>query len=225
MMMRSGKGSKSKVLLVAEHQLYRAMLAHLLTCSLSIEVAGEAADVAQAVRQWRCLRPDLVLMDSSDREEELDGLLTLHKQIRGTPLLVLSSGSTPALRPLLAGGLAGCLLKSARPEELLAAIRRLQQGERVIDPRIAERVFDTTFRERQRRSKDGSELSLREEQVLRCIARGFTNPEIARHLRLGLKTVETYRSRLCKKLGLRTRSDLVMYASASGLIPSSHSEN
>ena len=80
--MRSGKGSKSKVLLVAEHQLYRAMLAHLLTCSLSIEVAGEAADVAQAVRQWRCLRPDLVLMDSSDREEELDGLLTLHKQIR-----------------------------------------------------------------------------------------------------------------------------------------------
>lgn len=223
--MRSPKGSKSKVLIVAEHRLYRAMLAHLLTSSPSIEVAGEAEDLVEAVREWRCLKPQLVLLDSNDTEEELDGLLKLHKQIRGTPLLVLSSGTTPALRPLLAGGLAGCLLKSARPEELLAAICRLHQGERVIDPRIAERVFDATFRERQRRNKDGSELSAREEQVLRCIARGFTNPEIARHLRLGLKTVETYRSRLCKKLGLRTRSDLVMYASASGLFPFSQSEN
>ena len=108
----------------------------------------------------------------------------------------------------------------------MLAIRHAASGQRYIDPRLSDGVADVLLRAGDRGiSRNSRALSRREAQVLRAVARGFTSSEIGRQLELSSKTVETYRSRIYEKLGLRTRADLVHYAMALGLLEESQTEN
>ena len=122
------------------------------------------------------------------------------------------------MRSLLAAGVLGYVLRKASQEELFEAVRNAHSGMRYLDPRLSDGMAEMLLRRGQRQAApQPGGLSRRELQVLKAVARGFTSAEIGRQLQLSAKTVETYRGRIYEKLGLRTRADLVQYATAAGL--------
>jgi DNA-binding NarL/FixJ family response regulator len=123
------------------------------------------------------------------------------------------------VRSLLAAGVAGYVLRKASHEELFLAMRHARSGLRYIDPRLSDGMGEVLLHGKapERPARPGG-LSRREAQVLRAVARGFTSSEIGRQLELSAKTVDTYRGRICEKLGLRTRADLFHYAMAAGML-------
>jgi len=152
----------------------------------------------------------------------MKALQEMARNCRETRVLVLTMHDDPAyLRSALAAGASGYLLKRAVDAELIAAIRAVHRGGIFVDPRLANVLVQDVLKKRS--SKAGSTrpaniLSQRELQVLRLVARGYTSTEIAQQIFVGVKTVETYRSRLAEKLGLRTRSDVVRFAVQMGLL-------
>jgi DNA-binding NarL/FixJ family response regulator len=211
------------VLVVDDHAVVREGLRAFLELQDGIEVVGEAADGEEAVRQIPGTRPDVVLMDIT--MPGIGGIKAIEKIRRARPetrILVLTMHDVPAyLRSVLAAGASGYVVKRAADTELLSAIRGVHRGRTVLDPALATRVVQGGLR---RRSPAGqaagpaSVLSQREREVLELVAQGFTNQQIADRLGLSVKTVETYRSRLVEKLGLRSRAELVRYALDSGLL-------
>jgi two-component system response regulator NreC len=185
-------------------------------------VAGEAADGDEAVRRARELRPDIALVDLT--MPGIGGIKTIERirqECPETRVLVLTMHDVPAyLRSALAAGASGYVVKRAADSELLSAIRGVHRGRTVLDPALAARVVQSGLG---RRGPTGSgsgataPLSPREVEVLDLVAQGYTNQQIADRLQLSVKTVETYRSRLVEKLGLKSRADLVRYALDSGL--------
>jgi two-component system response regulator NreC len=195
-----------RVLIADDHALLRAGLRMLLEASQDIVVVGEAPDADQAVRLGRRLKPDVVLM-ALEAEGAGAGIVT--RLARASPacrVLFLSrkQGASPSR---------GWLVKSATQADLVAAIRSLHQG----GP--TQRPSPKAAHGEVRRFLD-SEISLsrREKEVLELVARGFTNREIAGKIGVGVKTVETYRSRLAEKLGLVSRADIVAYALEAGML-------
>ena len=215
--------SRIRVLIVDDHAVLRAGLRMLMGGQPDMEVVGEAADGEEAVRQIPDTRPDVVLMDIT--MPGIGGIKAIEKIRRARPetrILVLTMHDVPAyLRSVLAAGASGYVVKRAADTELLSAIRGVHRGRTVLDPALATRVVQGGLR---RRSPAGqaagpaSVLSQREREVLELVAQGFTNQQIADRLGLSVKTVETYRSRLVEKLGLRSRAELVRYALDSGLL-------
>jgi len=215
--------SRIRVLIVDDHAVLRAGLRMLMGGQPDMEVVGEAADGEEAVRQIPDTRPDVVLMDIT--MPGIGGIKAIEKIRRARPetrILVLTMHDVPAyLRSVLAAGASGYVVKRAADTELLSAIRGVHRGRTVLDPALATRVIQGGLR---RRSPAGqaagaaSVLSQREREVLELVAQGFTNQQIADRLGLSVKTVETYRSRLVEKLGLRSRAELVRYALDSGLL-------
>lgn len=191
-----------------------------------MEVVGEAADGESAVRQVLETRPDVALVDIT--MPGIGGIKAIERirQVRPeTRVLVLTMHDVPAyLRSVLAAGASGYVVKRAADSELLSAIRGVHRGRTVLDPALATRVVQGGLRRRSASASTAkgpsSVLSQREREVLELVAQGFTNQQIADRLGLSVKTVETYRSRLVEKLGLRSRADLVRYALDSGLLGS-----
>jgi two-component system response regulator NreC len=214
---------KIRVMIVDDHAILRSGLKMLVSAQADMEVVAEAPDGEKAVQAARETRPNVALLDLT--MPQVGGMKALQEMARNCPetrVLVLTMHDDPAyLRSALAAGASGYLLKRAVDAELLAAIRAVYRGGIFVDPRLADVLVQDVLAKRG--TKAGSTrpvniLSDRELQVLILVARGYSSAQIARQILVGVKTVETYRSRLADKLELRTRSDVVRFAVQMGLL-------
>jgi two-component system response regulator NreC len=214
---------KIRVLIVDDHAILRAGLKMLVNAQADMEVVSEAPDGEKAVQEARETRPDVTLLDlTMPRVGGMKALQEIARNCRETRVLVLTMHDDPAyLRSALAAGASGYLLKRAVDAELLAAIRAVHRGGTFVDPRLASVLVEDVLAKKGTKTgptRPISILSERELQVLRLVARGYTSAQIAKQIAVGVKTVETYRSRLVEKLGLRTRSDVIRFAVQMGLL-------
>jgi two-component system response regulator NreC len=210
-------------MIVDDHAILRAGLKMLVNSQPDMEAVSEAPDGGRAVQAARATKPDVALLDlTMPRVGGMQALQEMARNCRETRVLVLTMHDDPAyLRSAFAAGASGYLLKRAVDTELLAAIRAVHRGGTYVDPRLANVLVQDVLAKRG--SKVGSErpvniLSDREMQVLTLVARGHTSAQIAKEIFVGVKTVETYRSRFAEKLGLRTRSDVIRFAVQMGLL-------
>ncbi len=206
-----------RVLLADDHAVVREGLKALINAQPDMEVVGEAADGLAAVALAAELDPDVVVVDVSMPGLTGAQVATRLREVRPDhkvlALTVHEDGSY--LRMLLEAGAAGYVLKRAAVGELVQAIRAVAAGGTYIDPAMAG-VLGDFVRPTQDRDAPAVELSEREGEVVRLVALGFSNKEIAARLRISVKTVETYKARSMEKLGLKGRVDIVRYASRRG---------
>jgi two-component system response regulator NreC len=206
-----------------DHAILRAGLKMLVNAQADMEVVSEAPDGERAVQVARETIPDVALLDlTMPGVGGMKALREMARDCREIRVLVLTMHDDPAyLRSALAAGAAGYLLKRAVDAELLAAIRAVHRGGIFVDPRLANVMVQEALAKRSTgvdSTKPANILSDREMQVLKLVARGYTSAEIAKQIFVGVKTIETYRSRFTEKLGLRTRSDVVRFAVQMGLL-------
>jgi DNA-binding NarL/FixJ family response regulator len=206
-----------RVLIADDHSVVRQGLRMFLALDSELEVVGEAEDGAQALSRARELRPDVVLMDML--MPVMDGVAAT-EAIRGelpdTEVIALTSvlDDSSVVGAVKAGAI-GYLLKDTEAEELCRAIKAAAAGQVQLSPQAAARLV------REVRTPDVAPTSLseRETQVLRLIARGKANKEIAAELTIGEKTVKTHVSSILNKLGVQSRTQAAIYAAQSGLVP------
>lgn len=213
-----------KVLVADDQALARGGFRMILESQGDIEVVGEAADGAEAVRIGRRLRPDVVLMDV--RMPVMDGLEAT-RQLLNTPgvetprVLVLTTfDHDEYVYEALKAGASGFLLKDVRPEQLVDAVRTVAGGEALLAPAVTRRLIAEFVRRPPagRRSPKLQQLTEREREVLRQIARGLANNEIARDLSVSEATIKTHVNHILSKLGLRDRTQAVVFAYESGWV-------
>jgi DNA-binding NarL/FixJ family response regulator len=214
-----------RVLLVDDEAMIRTGLRMVLEAESDIEVVGEAADGAQAVTAAATLRPDVVLMDV--RMPRLDGLAATQQILAANPavkVVVLTTFNEDSyVRDALRLGASGFLLKVAPPERLVDAIRVAANGDALIDPLVTRQVIAAlAYNMPDPLAADSppalGQLTVREAEVLRMLARGRSNAEIAADLVVGDATVKTHVARVLMKLGLRDRVQAVIYAYEHGLV-------
>ena len=213
-----------RLLVVDDHAVLRSGLRVLLNAQPDMEVVGEASDGAEAVDAALRLRPNVVLMDvAMTGESGLEATARIKQAAPDIKVLVLSMYDDESyLRRALEVGASGYALKRAADTDLLSAIRAVARDEVYLHPALT-RVLVTDLLKRDPFSPplsrpDAPHLSEREVEVLRLVALGHTNQEIADSLYLSVKTVESYKGRLMEKLGLRGRAALVRYAVEAGLL-------
>ena len=213
-----------RVVLADDQEMVRAGLRMLVDFQPDLEVVGEAADGLEAVEVVTRLRPDVVLMDV--RMPRCDGIEAARRVLASVPdvaVVVLTTFDEDAsLAEALRAGVSGFLLKTAPPEQLLHAIRTVAAGNGLLDPAVTLRVIAASAKSPAPdpvASGRLATLTQRETDVLRLVAEGLTNAEIAAALFLGEATVKTYLSRMLMKLELRDRVQAVAFAFRSGLVP------
>jgi two-component system, NarL family, response regulator NreC len=199
-------------LIVDDHAVVRSGLRLLLEAEEDIEVVGEAGNLQEAVFRTRSEKPDVILMDvvmpGASGIEVTPAVLKEHP---GARVLVLSMQDDPTyVREAFAVGASGYVLKEAADEEVVGAIREVAGGGRYVHPTLGARLVAAEAEERARAEADP--LTDREREVLRLLALGHTNQEIAKTLFLSVRTVETHRAHIMQKLRLTTRAELVQYA-------------
>ncbi|MEO2087900.1 MAG: response regulator transcription factor [Gemmataceae bacterium] len=204
-----------RVLLADDHAVVRAGLKALLDAQPDLSVVGEAADGLTAVELAGQLQPDVAVVDVSmpglGGGEVTEGIARDYPRVRVVALTAHEESGY--VRRLLAAGAAGYVLKRSAADELVRAVRAVAAGEGYLDPGVAGGVVE---RLRDAPPPATAELSERETEVVRLIAHGYSNKEIAAKLGLSVKTVETYKTRSLEKLGLRSRVDIVRYAAGRG---------
>ncbi|MEP6910261.1 MAG: response regulator transcription factor [Actinomycetota bacterium] len=207
-----------RVLIVDDHAVVRSGLRRVLEAEEDIEVVGEAGDMRTAVFEARAHKPDVVLMDivmpGASGIEATPAVLT---EVPETKVLVLSMQDDPRyVREAFEVGAMGYVLKEAADTELVGAVREVAGGGRYVHPALGARLVEAEVEERAR--ADADPLSDREREVLRLLALGHTNQEIAKMLYLSVRTVETHRAHIMQKLRLSTRAELVRHAIDAGLL-------
>ena len=208
-----------KVLLADDHSIVRAGLRRIVEESGDMEVIAEAADGREAIQQAHKQLPDVAVIDIS--MPVLDGLEVI-SQLRNyypkLPILILTMHEEGqyVVRAIEAGAM-GYITKQSAPEQLVEAIRKVHSGSRFVTDEAAEALALRVAKGAHGQSPLDS-LSMRELQVLRRLAMGHTNREIARAYHISIKTVDTYRSRLLKKLNLRNNAELSRFAIQNRLI-------
>jgi DNA-binding NarL/FixJ family response regulator len=219
----AARTQKIRVMIADDHAILRAGLRMLVNTQTDMEVVSEAPDGEKAIEAARETKPDVALLDLT--MPRMGGMKALEKIVRDcskTRVLVLTMHDDPAyLRSALAAGASGYLLKRAVDAELIAAIRAVHRGGIFVDPRLASVLVQDAVAKGKAKAgarRPVSILSARELQVLTLVARGYTSLEIAKQIFVGVKTIETYRSRLTEKLGLRTRSEVIRFAVQMGLL-------
>ena len=211
----------ARIVLADDHTLVRDGLRRVIEAEADFKVVGEAANAAATIAEVAAQRPDILLLDvSMPGGGGIGALDEIRKASPATRILVLTMHEDPAyLRVALVSGASGFLLKHAAGRELVAAIRVVLQGRTYVDPTLAGVALHEAFRPAHPSQESGPDrLSPRETQVLRDLALGFTNKEVAERLAVSVKSVETYRARLFEKLGLERRADLVRYAISHNLM-------
>ncbi len=208
-----------RVLLADDHSIVLAGLRRLVEESGDMEVVAEAADGREAISQIRTVRPDVAVIDLS--MPQIDGLEVIHQihpEFPDLPIIVLTmhAENQYVVRAIEAGAM-GYITKQSAPEQLVHAIRKVHGGSRYLTEDAAESlVLRVAKGDRHRSALDT--LSTRELQVLRRLALGHTNREIASTYNISIKTVDTYRFRLLKKLKLRNNAEISRFAIQNGLI-------
>jgi two-component system response regulator NreC len=207
-----------RVLIVDDHAVVRAGLRLLLDAEDDIEVVGEAANAREAVFEARSTKPDVVLMDVvMPGESGIDVTPQLLHEEPGSRVLVLSMQDDPSyVREAFAAGASGYVLKEAADEEVVSAVREIADGGRYVHPALGARMVAAEAEERA--AAEADPLSEREREVLRLLALGHTNQEIAEQLYISVRTAESHRAHIMQKLRLSTRAELVRYALAHGLL-------
>jgi len=207
-----------RVLVVDDHAVVRSGLRRLLDAEEDIETVGEAPDADRAVFEAIEHKPDVVLMDLvMPRKGGIEGMPAVLQAVPTTKVLVLSMQDDPRyVREAFAAGASGYVLKEAADIEVVQAVRAVAAGERYVHPVLGARLISAEAEERRRAEEDP--LSDREREVLRLLALGHTNQEIAKQLYISVRTAETHRAHIMQKLRLSSRSELVRYALAQGLL-------
>jgi two-component system response regulator NreC len=204
----------ARVLLVDDHELLRAGLRSRLEQESGIEVVGEADSAERAVVLARALQPDLVLLDlllpRRNGFEAIPEILGVAPEAR--VIVVSSQTAASSVRRALTAGAVGYVPKRASDRELVGAIEQVSAGSRYVDPEIgATLVVDDV-------PSALDDLSERERDVLQLLALGYTNQEIGKKLYISVRTVDTHRAHIMRKLQLDTRAELVLFALAHGLV-------
>lgn len=207
-----------RVLVVDDHAVVRAGLRLLLGGEEGIEAAGEAGSADEALREARRIKPDVILLDvtmpGTSGIEALPSLLEVAPEAR---VLILSMEDDPSyVREAFAAGAQGYVLKEAIDTEVVTAVREVAGGGRYVHPTLGARLAAAEAEARARAEADP--LSDREREVLRLLALGHTNQEIAKTLYISVRTAETHRAHIMQKLRLSTRAELVRHALEQGLL-------
>ena len=202
-----------RLAIAEDHTIVRWALREALGKADDIEVVGEAGTAAETLDMVRRERPDVLLLDISLPDRSGFDVLSEMRPLDTAPLVVVLTWHTEpsyAARAISAGA-HGYINKAVEPEALLNAIRSVSRGEQVIPPGI-EQLLATGD------GHPASALTAREQQVMEMLARGMTNREIAEHLEISIKTVDTHRGHVLKKLGLRNNSELTRFAVKHGYV-------
>ena len=210
--------SKLRILLADDHETVREGLKLILGAQADMEVVGEAGDGHKAIEQAQKLLPDVVVMDVS--MPGLNGLKATQKLAETCPqvkVLALTRHKDDGyLQQLLRAGASGYVLKQSPSAELLHAIRAVARGGKYLDPAVAGAVMGTFSDQPNLRRESKASVTDREAEVLRLIAWGYSNKEIASQLDLSVKTVEVHKANAMKKLGMQGRIDIVRYSVLQG---------
>jgi two-component system response regulator NreC len=210
--------TKVRVLIVDDHAVVRSGLRLLLAAEDDLDPVGEAGSAREAVFRARELKPDVILMDVAMPDGSgIEALPTLLHERPETKILMLSMQDDPQyVRQAFAAGASGYVLKEAADTEVVAAVREVARGGRYVHPELGARLVAAETAELRRAEEDP--LSDREREVLRLLALGHTNQEIAKQLYISVRTAETHRAHIMQKLRLQTRAELVRYALSQGLL-------
>jgi two-component system response regulator NreC len=206
------------VVVIDDHAVVRSGLRLLLDAQDDIEVVGEGGNAQDAVFRARALKPDVILLDVvMPGESGIEVLPKLLQESPQTRVLVLSMQDDPSyVREAFAAGASGYVLKEAADEEVVSAIREVARGGHYVHPALGARMVAAEAKERA--AAEADPLSEREREVLRLLALGHTNQEIAEQLYISVRTAESHRAHIMQKLRLSTRAELVRYALSSGLV-------
>jgi two-component system, NarL family, response regulator NreC len=202
-----------KIVLADDHAVVRSALRMLLEAEPGFEVAAEAGDADSAVRYALGHKPDVLILDlNMPGRPSLEAVPDILEASPQTQIVVLTMQNEPAFaRRALQAGVRGYVLKEAADAELVQAVRSAAAGETYLQPSLAARMVTEA-------NTGGDDLSEREREVLRLIALGHTNAEIASQLYLSIRTVESHRAHIQQKLRLSSRAELVQYALEHGLV-------
>ena len=208
----------TRVLIVDDHAVVRAGLKLLIDAEEDLEAVGEAGSARDAIFEARSLLPDVVLLDVVMPDQSgLEIIPQLLHENNEAKVLVLSMQDEPSyVREAFEAGASGYVLKEAADAEVVAAVREVAQGGRYVHPELGARLITADSEERKRAEEDP--LSDREREVLRLLALGHTNQEIAKQLYISVRTAETHRAHIMQKLRLASRAELVRYALDQGLL-------
>jgi two-component system response regulator NreC len=210
--------SPVRVLIVDDHAVVRTGIRLLLVREPDIEPVGEAGSGREAIFESRSLKPDVILMDVVMPDGNgLEVIPTLLRERPETKVLVLSMQDDPRyVREAFDAGATGYVLKEAADVEVVAAVREVARGGRYVHPELGARLIAADVAAARKAEEDP--LSDREREVLRLLALGHTNQEIATQLFISVRTAETHRAHIMQKLRLTSRAELVRYAIAQGLL-------
>ena len=207
-----------RVLVVDDHAVVRSGLRRILDAEDDLECVGEAPNGERAVFEAMALEPDVVLMDVvMPGKSGIEATRAVLQAVPATKVLVLSMQDDPAyVREAFDAGASGYVMKEAADDEVVDAVRAVADGQRYLHPALGARLLEAESEERRRAAEDP--LSEREREVLRLLALGHTNQEIAKMLYISVRTAETHRAHIMQKLGLASRAELVRYALSEGLL-------
>jgi len=207
-----------RTVVVDDHAVVRSGIKLLLDREEDIEVVGEAGNAKDAIFRARALKPDIILLDVvMPGQSGIEVLPTLLEEAPDAKVLVLSMQDDPSyVREAFAAGASGYVLKEAADEEVVAAVREIAEGGSYVHPALGARMVAAEAEARA--AAEADPLSDREREVLRLLALGHTNQEIATMLYISVRTAETHRAHVMQKLRLSTRAELVRYAISQSLL-------
>ena len=209
---------KLRVMLADDHAMLREGLAMLIGGQEDMVVVGQASNGREAVEMAKASKPDVAVLDVS--MPELGGAAACEEIVAACPgvrvLALTRHADAGYVRRLLQAGAAGYVLKKSAGDALINAIRTVAEGGTYVEPALAGALLQRAYSQPQGAARAAAELSLREEEVMRGIAWGRSNKEIAAELGLSIKTVESYKAAALEKLALRNRADIVRYALGRG---------
>jgi two-component system response regulator NreC len=209
----SSKSSEIRIVLADDHAVVRSALRMLLDAEPGLEVVAEAGDVDSAIRYLRGHRPDVLILDlNMPGRASLDALPAIAEASPDTKIVILTMQSETAFaREAIQAGVLGYILKEAADAELVKAVRFAAKGKTYLQPDVGARLVADS-------GQSSRTLTGREREVLKLIALGYTNLELADTLHVSVRTVESHRANIQVKLGLSKRSELVRYALDRGML-------